>query len=65
MEAVLNKSEITVGYYGVEDVMHILGCGRTKAQDVIRELNDELEEKGYRRWPKGKISKKYFNERYI
>lgn len=65
MDAVLNKNNVTVGYYGVEDVMSILGCGRTKAQDVIRELNNELEEKGYRRWPRGKISKRYFNERYI
>ncbi|MCI9517438.1 transcriptional regulator [Anaerotruncus sp. 1XD22-93] len=45
--------------------MVILGCGRTKAQDVIRQMNDELESKGYGRWPKGKISKTYFNQKYF
>lgn len=56
---------VTIGYYTVKDVMVMLGVQRTKAQDVIRELNDELEKKGYRRWPKGKISKRYFDERYM
>lgn len=56
---------VTIGYYTVSDVMVMLGVQRTKAQDVIRELNDELENKGYRRWPKGKISKRYFDERYM
>lgn len=56
---------VTIGYYTVNDVMILLGVQRTKAQDVIRELNDELESKGYRRWPRGKISKRYFEERYM
>lgn len=65
MPTILQQPTVTIGYYTVDDVMVILGCKRTKAQDVIRELNDELVEKGYRKWPKGKISKKYFNERYL
>ena len=65
MPATLRQTEVTIGYYGVEDVMQIFGCGRTKAQEVIRTLNDELEKKGYIRWPKGKISKAYFNERFF
>lgn len=65
MQAVVQQPTVTIGYYTVDDVMIILGCKRTKAQDVIRELNEELVEKGYRRWPKGKISKKYFEERYM
>ncbi|MDD2979581.1 MAG: transcriptional regulator [Hespellia sp.] len=65
MVAAVQRSEVTVGYYGVEDVMTILGCQRTKAQEVIRTLNDELVAKGYMRWPKGKISKAYFNERFL
>lgn len=64
-EQKVKKPEVTVGYYGVADVMVILGCGRTKAQDVIRQMNDELESKGYSRWPKGKISKTYFNQKYF
>ena len=62
--AVLSQ-DVTVSYYTVADVMQILGCKRTKAQDVVRKLNDETEEKGYMRYPKGKVSKKYFNERFI
>lgn len=65
MQATLQQPTVTIAYYTVQDVMTILGVQRTKAQDVIRELNDELESKGYRRWPKGKISKKYFEERYL
>ena len=64
-EQKVKKPEVTVGYYGVTDVMVILGCGRTKAQDVIRQMNDELESKGYGRWRKGKISKTYFNQKYF
>ena len=64
-EQKVKKPEVTVGYYGVTDVMVILGCGRTKAQDVIRQMNDELESKGYGRWQKGKISKTYFNQNYF
>ena len=59
------RKDVTVAYYTVQDVMEILGCKQTKAQDVIRELNDEMVEKGYKRYPKGKVSRKYFNERYI
>ncbi|MFA9465330.1 MAG: transcriptional regulator [Velocimicrobium sp.] len=65
MPAVLEQNNVTIGYYKVEDVMTILGCQRTKAQDVIRELNCELVNKGYKKWPKGKISKRYFQERYF
>lgn len=60
----LQQTVVTIGYYTVADVMKILGVKRTKAQDVIRELNDELEKKGYHKWPRGRISKKYFNERF-
>lgn len=59
------KQEVTVSYYTVQDVMVILGCKKTKAQDIIRDLNSEMVEKGYKRYPKGKVSRKYFNERFI
>lgn len=59
-----SADKVTIGYYTVDNVMVLLGCQRTKAQDVIRKLNDELVEQGYMRWPRGRISKKYFNERF-
>jgi len=62
--AVINQ-EVTVSYYTVQDVMKILGCKQTKAQEIIRNLNDEMVEQGYMRYPKGKVSRKYFNERFI
>lgn len=61
---VINQ-EVTVSYYTVQDVMKILGCKQTKAQEIIRNLNDEMVEQGYMRYPKGKVSRKYFNERFI
>lgn len=59
--AVINQ-EVTVSYYTVQDVMKILGCKQTKAQEIIRNLNDEMVEQGYMRYPKGKVSRKYFNK---
>lgn len=50
-------------YYGVDDVMRLLGCKQSYAYKVIRELRDEMAEKGYVLPPAGKISKAYFNER--
>lgn len=58
------SSKVTLSYYTIKDVMTILGCGRTKASEVVRKLNDELEEKGYMRFPLGRVPKKYFEERY-
>lgn len=65
MKSAVTQPSVTVGYYTVKDVMVILGCKQTKAQDIIRQLNKEMEEKGYMKYPKGKVSKKYFNERFI
>lgn len=50
-------------FYGCDEVAEILGYKSGKAYKVIRELNAELEAKGYLIRP-GKISKKYFNERF-
>ena len=50
-------------FYGRDEVAEILGYKGAKAYKVIRELNAELEAKGYLIRP-GKISKKYFNERF-
>ena len=50
-------------YYQVEDVMQILSYSRAKSYQIIKNLNNELENKGYlvRR---GMIPISYFNKRY-
>ena len=50
-------------FYGRDEVAEILGYKSGKAYKIIRELNAELEAQGYLIRP-GKISKKYFNERF-
>lgn len=47
----------------VDDVMELLNISSKKAYEIIRNLNDELTNKGYliRR---GAVSRKYFMERY-
>lgn len=42
--------------------MKILGIGKTKAYEIIRELNQELEEMG-KLTLNGKVNKKYFDEK--
>lgn len=49
-------------FYTAEDVMKILGIGRSKAYAIIRQLNEELESRGYI-IVKGKVSKRYFDEK--
>ena len=50
-------------FYGRDEVAEILGYKSGKAYKIIRELNAELEAQGYLIRP-GKISKKYFDERF-
>lgn len=50
-------------FYNRDDIADILGYGRAKAYRIIRELNAELEAQGYLIRP-GKISRKYFDERF-
>lgn len=49
--------------YGTKEVRDILGIGKTKAQQIIRQLNDELDKKGYMT-VRGKVSRRYFEERF-
>lgn len=49
-------------YYNADQVQQILGVSRSKAYQIIRELNDELRKKGYLVTP-GKISRKYMEEK--
>lgn len=46
-----------------EDVEEILGVSRGYAYKVIRGLNDELKEKGFR-VISGKVPTKYFEEKF-
>lgn len=49
-------------FYTVKDVMRILQVKQTKAYKIIRELNEELEQRGYI-VVSGKASKRYFYEK--
>ena len=47
----------------VDDVMQILGISKSAAYNIMRQLNNELKEKGYA-VIRDKISRKYFEERF-
>ncbi len=47
----------------VEDVMQILGISKSAAYKIMRQMNGELTKKGYA-VIRGKISRKYFEERF-
>ncbi|MCL2563098.1 MAG: hypothetical protein FWE08_03585 [Oscillospiraceae bacterium] len=49
-------------YYRVDDVMAIMEVSKTKAYDVILELNRELRERGIYTIP-GRVTKSYFHLR--
>ncbi|MCD8195930.1 MAG: DNA-binding protein [Lachnospiraceae bacterium] len=46
----------------VEDVTAMLGCGTSKAYQIMRQLNKELEQQG-KITVAGRVSRKYFIER--
>ncbi|ERK50115.1 hypothetical protein HMPREF1552_01511 [Leptotrichia sp. oral taxon 879 str. F0557] len=50
-------------FYFVDDICKILGFSKSEAYKIIRELNAELEKKGYRT-NRGRIVASYFEERY-
>lgn len=47
-------------FYSVEDVMSILGVGKSKAYQVMKKFNEELEVEGYYT-VSGRVSKSYFD----
>ena len=53
----MNEKFLEVG-----DVMQILGISRSAAYKLMRQINSELENKGYI-VIRGKVSRKYFEER--
>lgn len=50
-------------FYFVDDVMALLGFEKSKAYKIIAELNKELEESGILVC-QGRVSKRYFNQRF-
>lgn len=50
-------------YYTASEVQELLGVSRGKAYQVVRDLNQELETKGFIVIA-GKIPKQFFNEHY-
>lgn len=54
----MNKQFITA-----DEIMESLDIGRTKAYQIIKDLNAELTSKGYL-IIKGKVSRQYFCQRY-
>lgn len=49
-------------FYSVEDVMSILGVGKSKAYQIMKQFNEELEGEGYFTVT-GRVSKGYFDSR--
>lgn len=50
-------------YYDVSDIMKIRQCKEKAAYIIIKNLNKELETKGFLT-DKGRVSIKYYHERY-
>ena len=49
-------------FIGAKEICEIVDCGLTMAYGIIRQLNEELEAKGYLVF-RGKVYRKYFMER--
>lgn len=58
----MNKNLIP-SYLAVEDVMELLAIRKSKAYSIIKDLNVELETKGFMTIP-GRVPKKYLLERF-
>ena len=56
--------QIKVSYITANEIMESLGIGRSKAYDIVREMNQELENAGYNvikgKVPVRKKKKKYY-----
>lgn len=55
--------QINVSYITANDIMKILGVGRSKAYEIVRVMNEELENAGYN-IIKGKVPVRYFQKKY-
>lgn len=50
-------------YYSAEDIAFMLGVSKGKAYKILREMNEELSNKGYLTIA-GKVSAQYFKEKW-
>lgn len=55
--------QINVSYITANEIMEILGVGRSKAYEIVRVMNEELERAGYN-IIKGKVPVRYFQKKY-
>ncbi len=55
--------QINVPYITASEIMGILGIGRSKAYEIVRQMNEELEKAGYN-VIKGKVPVRYFQKKY-
>ncbi len=47
-----------------EDVETLLGCGKSKAYDIVRQVNECAKKKGNHPFPSGKANKYLFSDIY-
>lgn len=52
-----------MNYYKSDDIVNILHVSKSKAYKIMRQLNKELEDKGYLTI-RGRVSKKFFQEKF-
>lgn len=45
-----------------EDVATLLGCGKSKAYDIVRKVNEQAKKKGNQPFPAGKANKYLFSD---
>ena len=45
-----------------EDVAVLLGCGKSKAYNIVREVNEQARKKGNHPFPAGKANKYLFSD---
>lgn len=45
-----------------EDVTTLMGCGKSKAYDIVREVNEAAKKKGNSPFPAGKANKYLFSD---
>ena len=55
--------QLNVQYVTASEIMRVLGVGRTKAYEIVKELNHSLDEEGFNTL-RGKVPTRYFQRKY-
>ena len=50
-------------WINVEEIQQLFGCSRSKGYQIIQQLNKELASRGFLVYS-GKVSRRYFEERF-